>query len=93
MRSAVSSSGNGKGCCLASARLAFGEVDGGEGFELGAVGDAGFEIVVVAELDSCVERGLSDEDWKRMSFQKTQIERSDRSLLAEAGASAGLRWG
>jgi len=39
-----------------------GEVGGGEGFEFGGVGDAGFEIVVEAELEGGVEGGLADED-------------------------------
>jgi len=36
-----------------------GEVRGGEGFEFGGVGDAGFEVVVEAELEGGVERDLA----------------------------------
>jgi len=39
-----------------------GEVGGGEGFEFGGVGDAGFEVAVGAELEGGVEEGLADED-------------------------------
>jgi len=39
-----------------------GEVCCGEGFEFGGVGDAGFEVVVEAELEGGVERGLADQD-------------------------------
>jgi hypothetical protein len=46
----------------------FGEGGGGQADEV--------ELLV----DVVGEGGLSDEDWKRMSFQKTRLERSDRSL-------------
>lgn len=36
-----------------------GEVGGGEGFEFGAVGDAGFEVLVGTELEGGVEEGLA----------------------------------
>lgn len=38
-----------------------GEVDGGEEFESGAVGDAAFEVAVGAELEGGVEGGLADQ--------------------------------
>jgi hypothetical protein len=49
------------------------------------------EPEVVTKLESGVELGLADEDWKRMSFQKTRIERSDQSLLTVGGVYEGLR--
>lgn len=39
-----------------------GEVGGGEGFEFGAVGDSGFEVLIGPELQGGVEEGLADED-------------------------------
>ena len=39
-----------------------GKICGGELFEFGGVGDAGFEVLVGAELEGGVKEGLADED-------------------------------
>jgi len=66
-----------------------------KGVEFGGVGDAAFEVELSPELKGCVEGGLADEDWKRMSFQNKNGAKRSKSSRRRRNlwrASTGRRW-